>query len=76
MRRLVTQLGKKSINAVEELGYIFMLLVESMGWIFIGGYRKQPVRLRPIFQEAMGICAQSVPIACILCFSVGIQYYG
>ncbi len=73
MIKLVTQLGKRSVNAVEELGYIFMLLVESIGWIFTGAYRKQPVRLRHIFQEAMVIGVQAVPIACILCFSVGMM---
>jgi len=70
---MVNNFGKTAVRALDELGYLFVLLVESLGWLFIGKYRNQPVRLRHIFQEIMSIGVQSVPIASILCFSVGMM---
>jgi len=73
LKRLVNNLGSVTISAIEELGYLFMLFAESFGWLIIGKYRNQPVRLRHIFQEIMSIGVKAVPIACILCFSVGMM---
>ena len=73
MKRLVTQIGRVSSNAIEELGYAFMLLKEAVGWIFLGHYRNQPVRVDHIFHEAMQIGVNAVPIISGLCFSVGMM---
>ena len=73
MKRLVTQLGKKSVSAIEEFGYAFTLFIESLGWIFLGPFRQQPVRAAHIFQEAMAIGVLAVPIIAVLCFSVGMM---
>ena len=73
MKRMVNNLGRVTIEAIEELGYIFMLFVESFGWLFLGRFRNQPVRLRHIFHEVVSIGVKAVPIACILCFSVGMM---
>lgn len=39
----------------------------------MGKYRHQPVRLRHISQQIVSIGVQAVPIACVLCFSVGMM---
>jgi len=70
---MVNNIGKTTVRTIDELGYLFVLLIESLGWLFTGKYRNQPVRLRHIFQEIMSIGVKSVPIACILCFSVGMM---
>ena len=62
MKRLVTHIGKLSVNAIEELGYAFMLFIESLGWIFLGRFRKQSIGLAQIFHEAMQIGVLAVPI--------------
>lgn len=71
MKKITNQIGHYSIAAIEELGYVFMLLVESVQWILLGKLQHQPVRLRHIFAEAMRIGVQAVPIVAILCYSVG-----
>lgn len=73
MKRIANNIGSVTINVIEELGYLFMLFVESFGWLIFGKFRNQPVRLRHIFQEIVSIGVKTVPIACILCFSVGMM---
>lgn len=73
MKKALTHIGKSTLDAIEELGYAFMLLVESIEWFVLGKYRKQSVRIPHIFQEAMTIGVKAVPIASILCFSVGMM---
>lgn len=71
MKKLSDNIGQFTIAAIEELGYVFMLFIESIEWIFTGQLRHQPVRVRHIFTEAMRIGIQAVPIAAILCYAVG-----
>ncbi len=71
MKRLVTHLGMRSVNAVEEFGYASMLLAESLGWILFGKFRGQPVRIEQVFYEAMQIGVRAAMIVGVLCFSVG-----
>ena len=73
MKQLVASIGKKSLNAIEEFGYAFMLFLESISWLILGRYRKQPVRLVHIFHEAMHIGVLAVPIVSVLCFAVGMM---
>lgn len=73
MRRLAEQLGRKAVLGLEELGYVIVLLGESLGWLFMGHRRGQPVRAAAIFNEAMQIGVQAIPIVCMLCFAVGVM---
>ena len=73
MRRLPEQLGRKAVLGLEELGYVIVLLGESLGWLFMGHRRGQPVRAAAIFNEAMQIGVQAIPIVCMLCFAVGVM---
>lgn len=73
MKAFVTRVGQKTTEAIAELGYVFMLFIESIAWLFLGVYRKQPVRIRHVFHETVKIGVNAVPIAIILCFSVGMM---
>lgn len=73
MRKAIEKLGRKTIQALEELGYVMSLLGESIYWILIGKSRRQPVRIPSIFQEAVYIGVNAIPIVAILCFSVGVM---
>ena len=73
MKQLVTNIGKKSLNAIEEFGYAFVLFFESIAWVVMGKFRQQPVRLNHIFHEAMQIGVLAVPIVSVLCFAVGMM---
>lgn len=67
----VIALGRGAVAGVEEAGYIFALLAESLFWLFFGPWVKQPVRLRAVFAEAMAVGVRAVPIILIACFATG-----
>ena len=73
LRQRIERLGMKTVKAVTETGYMFMLLYESLLWIVMGKSRQQPVRLASIFREAMSMGIQAIPIISILCFSIGVM---
>ena len=73
LKRLINNLGSVTVSALEELGYLFMLFIESFGWLLLGKHRNQLVRLRHVFHEIIAIGVSAVPIVCILCFSVGMM---
>lgn len=70
---LITNIGRRTVNGIEEMGYVAALLVESLYWLVMGPWRKQTVRLESVFQEAMMIGVQAVPIVVILTFAVGVM---
>ena len=73
IRRRVEHVGRVTIEAVEELGYVASLLVESVAWLFLGHRRKQPVKPSAIFREAMQIGVHAIPLVVMLCFAVGVM---
>lgn len=71
--RLITFIGSKTISAVTEAGYVFMLFYESLYWLAVGAFVNQPVRLRLISFESFKVGIRAIPIVTILCFSVGVM---
>jgi len=72
-RRLIESVGRRTINGIEELGYIFSLFVASLYWLAMGKWRKQPVRAATTFKEIMLIGIAAIPIITVLCFAVGVM---
>lgn len=70
---LVTELGRKVVLILSELGYIASLFVESFYWLIFGSRVKQPVRWTAIFHEAMAIGVRAALIVSLLCLSVGVM---
>ncbi|MBS1197408.1 MAG: ABC-type transporter, permease component [Proteobacteria bacterium] len=68
---LIAALGRRFVGAVDEAGYLFALLVESVYWLLFGAFLKQPVRLRAIFSECMAVGVRAIPIVTIACFATG-----
>lgn len=73
LRPFIERVGQRSVQFVEETGYMASLLWQSTLWLVTGHYRRQPVRLTRIFREAMQMGIQAIPIITILCFSVGVM---
>jgi phospholipid/cholesterol/gamma-HCH transport system permease protein len=63
--------GQRTIAALEEVGYVFSLLVESVYWAAVGRWQQQPVRLAPIFSAAMAVGVTAIPIIALASFAVG-----
>ncbi len=73
MRNLIEGIGRRTVSGIEELGYVMALLMESLAWLLTGKLRKQPVSMKAIFQEAMWIGVQAIPIISMLCIAVGVM---
>ncbi|MEJ2438622.1 MAG: ABC transporter permease [Gammaproteobacteria bacterium] len=73
LRPFIERLGLRSVQFVEEAGYMSSLLWHSSWWLISSYRRRQPVRLARIFREAMSMGIQAIPIISILCFSVGVM---
>ena len=71
MLQTVENLGRSATRGVEELGFGFSLLTESLFWIFLGWRRKQAVRLSAIAGQMMEIGIAGLPIATLLAATIG-----
>lgn len=69
----VSQVGRRSLQSVREVGYHFALLVEGFYWLLCGRWRRQPVRLRAIFKEAVGVGVEAIPIVTLASFAIGMM---
>jgi len=70
---VLEQLGRRTIRAIEEVGYLFSLLVESLFWIVCGTFYKQPVRIPSVFTQMMQIGIAAIPIVFVLSFAIGVM---
>lgn len=66
-------LGRRSVAAVEEAGYVLALFAESVFWIFAGPVYKQPVRVPAVFTQMVETGIAAAPIVFILSFAVGVM---
>jgi len=69
----IERLGRASVRAIEECGYISTLLAESLFWILFGRFRHQRVRIASVFAEMMSVGIAAVPIVFVLSFAVGVM---
>ncbi len=71
MRTLIEQLGERVVTLLEEVGYTFSLLVESLYWLLVGPFVEQPVRIPTVFSEMMKIGVLALPVVMLLAFANG-----
>lgn len=65
--------GRSVVKLVEEAGYYFALLVESLFWIVAGPFFKTPVRVSSVFSQMMTMGIAACPIVFVLSFSIGVM---
>ena len=65
--------GKYTVDFLEEIGYAFALLSESIYWILFGQFKKQKVKLTNTVREMMSIGIGAIPIVAALMFAVGVM---
>lgn len=76
MRRLLhlaERVGRATAKGVDELGFGAALFGESLFWLFMGPRRRQPVRVGPIFAQAMEIGIHALPIITVLAVTIGVM---
>jgi phospholipid/cholesterol/gamma-HCH transport system permease protein len=69
----VAGIGQRAVGAVREVGYLSALLFEAFYWLLMGHRRRQPVRLRAIFKEAVGVGVNAIPIVGLASFATGMM---
>lgn len=69
--RWLARLGEASVHGVTEVGFAAVLLGQSLFWLLLGRYRRQPVRLSAIAAQAMEIGIYALPIVSILALTIG-----
>jgi phospholipid/cholesterol/gamma-HCH transport system permease protein len=69
---MVTGIGQRTLGGIAEAGYLFMLFAESLYWLLVGPFIRQPVRLANVFAEMMKIGVLAAPIVMLLSFANGV----
>ncbi len=73
LRSSVEQIGRATLRAVEEVGYLLALTIEALYWLVAGRFRHQPVRVNAVFAQMMQIGVAAIPIVFVLSFAVGVM---
>lgn len=73
MKQKIETIGRRTVNAVEELGYGLMIFYEAVYWLLFGQFKKQPVNLSLIAAQTVQIGVAALLIVIVLCFSVGMM---
>lgn len=71
--RFVAVVGQRTLRTIHETGYLAALLVESLYWLIMGRWRRQPVRLGAIFREAVAVGVSAIPIVALASFATGMM---
>jgi len=69
----VAQVGQRSLQSLREIGYHAALLAEAFYWLLLGRWRRQPVRLRAVFKEAVGVGVNAIPVVALASFATGMM---
>ena len=73
VKESVENVGRAALGLVEEFGYYLALVVESVYWIFIGPFKKQPVKISAVIAQMVEIGLSALPIVFILSFAIGVM---
>ena len=64
--RLLNRLGRRTVTAVDAVGYAAGLLGESLAFVVAGRRRGQPVRLAAVVEQMRQVGADAIPIVLLL----------
>ena len=73
VKESVENVGRAALGLVEEFGYYLALVVESVYWIFIDPFKKQPVKISAVIAQMVEIGLSALPIVFILSFAIGVM---
>jgi len=71
--RFFDAIGRRTAKGFDEWGFGASLLIESVVWIFIGRFYRQPVRFTHTFAEMMRFGIAAMPIAILLAATIGLM---
>jgi phospholipid/cholesterol/gamma-HCH transport system permease protein len=71
--RFFDAIGRRTARGFDEWGFGASLLAESIVWVFIGRFYRQPVRFTHTFAEMMRFGIAALPIATLLSATIGLM---
>jgi len=66
-------IGRRTAKGFDEWGFGASLLAESVVWVFIGRFYRQPVRFTHTFAEMMRFGVAALPISMLLAATIGLM---
>src|SRR5215510_481681 len=66
-------IGRRTARGFDEWGFGASLLAESVAWVFVGRFYRQPVRFTHTFVEMMRFGIAALPIAILLSATIGLM---
>jgi phospholipid/cholesterol/gamma-HCH transport system permease protein len=66
-------IGRRTAKGFDEWGFAASLLAESILWIFVGRFYRQPVRVSHSFAEMMRFGIAALPIATLMSATIGLM---
>jgi phospholipid/cholesterol/gamma-HCH transport system permease protein len=66
-------IGRRTARGFDEWGFGAALLAESIVWVFVGRFYRQPVRFSHTFAEMMRFGIAALPIAILLSAAIGLM---
>ena len=66
-------IGRRTARGFDEWGFAASLLAESILWIFVGRFYRQPVRVSHSFAEMMRFGIAALPIATLMSATIGLM---
>ena len=73
IRQSIEKVGRITVALFEEFGYYLVLVYESVYWIIVGPFKRQPVRFSAAAAQMMEIGIAAVPIVFMLSFAIGVM---
>ena len=72
-QRLLNRIGRRSVAAVDAVGYGAGLVAEALVFTVVGHRRGQPVRLAAIVEQMRQVGFDAIPIVTLLSLTVGLM---
>jgi phospholipid/cholesterol/gamma-HCH transport system permease protein len=73
VQKFFEAIGRRTARGFDEWGFAASLLGESVMWVFVGHFYRQPVRVSHTFGEMMRFGIAALPIAILLSATIGLM---
>ncbi|MHC8510170.1 MAG: MlaE family ABC transporter permease [Rhodospirillales bacterium] len=71
--RWLENLGRKSVAAVEAVGFAAAMAGECIYWLFVGRRQGQPVRMSSVAVQMIEIGVSAIPIVALMSATIGVM---
>ena len=73
VQKFFEAIGRRAARGFDEWGFGASILAESVMWVFVGNFYRQPVRITHTFAEMMRFGIAALPICTLLSATIGLM---